>query len=68
VEKMYANYLRWLETADQYLDYWGYPEQGRREIYGPALSDEILKKVYLQHVDGSSAHYNRLEALGSEKK
>jgi predicted TIM-barrel fold metal-dependent hydrolase len=44
--KMYANYFRWLETADEYFEYWGYPGQGRWEIYGMELPDEILKKVY----------------------
>ena len=38
-EKMYANYFRWLETADEYFDSWGYP--GRDARYGLALSDEI---------------------------
>ena len=23
--KMYANYFKWLETADEYFEYWGYP-------------------------------------------
>ena len=45
-EKMYANYFRWLETADEYFDYWGYPEQGRWHIYGMELPDGVLEKVY----------------------
>src|SRR5256886_10546908 len=28
-EGMYRNHFRWLETADEYFDYWGYPAQGR---------------------------------------
>ena len=24
-EEMYRNHFRWLETADEYFDYWGYP-------------------------------------------
>ena len=53
---MYANHFRWLETADEYFDDWGYPEQGRWEIYGLALSDEILKKVYSQNGERIFAH------------
>jgi hypothetical protein len=43
---MYANYFCWLETADQYFPYWGYPGQGRWAIYGMVLPDKILEKVY----------------------
>ncbi len=43
---MYANYFRWLETADEYFPYWGYPGQGRWEIYGLELPDSVLEKVY----------------------
>jgi hypothetical protein len=43
---MYANYFRWLETPDEYFPYWGYPGQGRWEIYGLELPDSILEKVY----------------------
>jgi uncharacterized protein len=45
-EMMYANYFRWLETADEFFDYWGYPEQGRWKIYGMELPDNVLEKVY----------------------
>jgi predicted TIM-barrel fold metal-dependent hydrolase len=45
-EGLYRNYFRWLETDDEYFDYWGHPEQGRWEIYGLGLPDEVLKKVY----------------------
>jgi predicted TIM-barrel fold metal-dependent hydrolase len=43
---MYANYFRWLETGDEYFPYWGYPGQGRWEIYGLELPDSVLEKVY----------------------
>jgi uncharacterized protein len=46
VEEMYRNYFRWLEAADDYFDYWGYPGQGRWKIYGLGLPDTILEKVY----------------------
>lgn len=45
-EDMYTNHFRWLETADEYFDYWGYPGQGRWKIYGMALPDDVLEKVY----------------------
>jgi predicted TIM-barrel fold metal-dependent hydrolase len=45
-EEMYRNHFRWLETADEYFDYWGYPGQGRWEIYGMDLPGEVLEKVY----------------------
>jgi uncharacterized protein len=45
-EEMYRNHFRWLETADEYFDYWGYPGQGRWKIYGMALPDSVLEKVY----------------------
>jgi hypothetical protein len=38
------------------LIYWGYPERRRSEIYGLALSDEILKKVYSQNGERIFAH------------
>lgn len=46
VEEMYRNYFRWLETGDDYFDYWGYPGQGRWKIYGLGLPDAVLEKVY----------------------
>ena len=45
-EEMYRNHFRWLETADESFDYWGYPDQGRWEIYGMALPDPVLEKIY----------------------
>jgi len=45
-EEMYRNHFRWLETDDEYFDYWGYPGQGRWKIYGMALPDQVLEKVY----------------------
>jgi predicted TIM-barrel fold metal-dependent hydrolase len=46
VPEMYANYFRWLETEDEYFAYWGFPGQGRWEIYGMGLPDPVLEKVY----------------------
>ena len=59
-EAMYANYFRWLETADEYFPYWGYPGQGRWEIYGMELPDVILEKVYHKNADKLFAQYKGL--------
>jgi predicted TIM-barrel fold metal-dependent hydrolase len=67
-EKMYASYFRWLETADEYFDYWGYPEQGRWEIYGLALPDAILKKVYSENAEKIFDQYKGAAAFGSAKQ
>ena len=50
-EGMYTNYFRWLETADEYFEYWGYPGQGRWMIYGMELPDDVLEKVYHRNAD-----------------
>ena len=41
-------WYRFLETEDEYFDYApaSVPPQGRWQIYGIALPDSILKKVY----------------------
>jgi predicted TIM-barrel fold metal-dependent hydrolase len=45
---MYRCYFRFLETEDEYFDYApsDVPPQGRWRIYGIALPDSILKKIY----------------------
>jgi len=50
-EEMYRNHFRWLETADEYFDYWSAPEQGRWKIYGIDLPDEVLEKVYHRNAE-----------------
>ncbi len=45
-EELYRNYFRWLETADEYFDYFGSPDQGRWKIYGLDLPDPVLEKLY----------------------
>jgi predicted TIM-barrel fold metal-dependent hydrolase len=57
VPEMYANYFRWLETSDEYFPYWGYPGQGRWMIYGMALPDKILEKVYHGNAEKIFATY-----------
>jgi predicted TIM-barrel fold metal-dependent hydrolase len=47
-DALYQIYCRFLETEDEYFDYAParVPPQGRWRIYGLALPDGILKKVY----------------------
>lgn len=45
-EEMYRNYFRFLETGDEYFDYYGYPFDGRWRISGLDLPDDVLEKVY----------------------
>jgi predicted TIM-barrel fold metal-dependent hydrolase len=61
-EKMYANHFRWLETGDEYFPYWGYPGQGRWEIYGLELPDPILEKVYHKNADKIFAQFKGVKA------
>jgi len=50
--EMYRNNFRWLETADEEFDYWGYPSQGRWRIAGLNLPDSVLEKIY--HLNAES--------------
>ncbi len=50
-EELYRNYFRWLETDDEYFDYYAYPEQGLWKIYGLYLPDPVLEKVYHQNAE-----------------
>jgi uncharacterized protein len=63
--KMYANYFRWLETADEYFDYWGYPGQGRWEIYGMELPDAVLEKVYHKNAERIFSQFKGNAKAGS---
>jgi predicted TIM-barrel fold metal-dependent hydrolase len=49
--ELYANYFRWLETADEYFPYYDHPAQGRWHIYGIELPDDVLQKVYHRNAD-----------------
>ena len=46
--EMYRLHYRFLETADEYFDYGldEVPSQGRWQIYGLQLPDDVLEKVY----------------------
>jgi predicted TIM-barrel fold metal-dependent hydrolase len=54
---MYANYFRWLETGDEYFPYWGYPGQGRWQIYGMELPDSVLERVYHKNAEKIFAQF-----------
>lgn len=46
-EEMYRLHFRFLETADEYFDYPSHASrQGRWQIYGLRLSDDVLRRVY----------------------
>jgi predicted TIM-barrel fold metal-dependent hydrolase len=64
-EKMYANYFRWLETSDEYFDYWDSPGQGRWKIYGMELPDVVLEKVYHANAERIFAEF---KGLSGEKR
>jgi predicted TIM-barrel fold metal-dependent hydrolase len=49
-ESMYRLYFRFLETADEYFDYPSHASrQGRWQIHGIYLPDEVLRKVYREN-------------------
>jgi len=64
-EEMYRNIFRWLETADEYFDYWGAPAQGRWKIYGMQLPDPVLEKVY--HLNAEKL-FRQFKGSGSAAK
>ncbi len=52
-DELYKIYYRFLETEDEYFDYAPapVPPQGRWNIYGLGLPDQILRKVYHENID-----------------
>lgn len=49
-EKMYRLYFRFLETADEYFEYPSHASrQGRWNIYGLHLPEDVLRKVYREN-------------------
>lgn len=59
---MYRNHFRWLETNDEYFDYWGYPGQGRWKIYGMGLPDSVLEKIYHKNAERMFAQFRGANA------
>ena len=47
-EKYYSTYFEFLETSNEYFGYplWDIQKQGRWQIYGVNLPDEVLEKIY----------------------
>jgi predicted TIM-barrel fold metal-dependent hydrolase len=49
-ESMYRLYFRFLETADEYFEYPSHASrQGRWNIYGLHLPDDVLRKIYREN-------------------
>jgi predicted TIM-barrel fold metal-dependent hydrolase len=67
-EDLYRNYFRWLETADEYFDYYGYPEQGRWKIYGLNLPEGILEKVYHLNAERIFRQFKEGEGKGGGRQ
>jgi len=49
----YRNYYRFLETADEFFDYYdhAFPPTGEWRIYGVFLPDDVLRAVYHENAD-----------------
>ena len=67
-EEMYRNHFRWLETGDEYFDYWGYPGQGRWKIYGMELPDPVLEKIYHLNAERLFRQFNSSAKLQTGAK
>ena len=67
VPEMYQNYFRWLETEDEYFDYWGYPGQGRWKIYGEGLPDSVLEKIYHLNAERVFAQFKNIASGDAAK-
>jgi predicted TIM-barrel fold metal-dependent hydrolase len=65
-EAMYRNHFRWLETGDEYFDPWGYPGQGRWEIYGMELPDAVLEKIYHKNAERMFAQFHGVASAQSK--
>jgi hypothetical protein len=62
-EEMYRNHFCWLETTDEYFDYWGYPGQGHWKIYGMELPDPVLEKIYHLNAERIFRQFNGAAVL-----
>ena len=66
-EAMYRNHFRWLETADEYFDYWGAPAQGRWKISGIELPDPVLEKIYHKNAESIFGQFRGVGAIPASK-
>src|SRR5579864_4333737 len=64
-EEMYRSHFRWLETADEYFDYWGSPGQGRWKIYGMELPDIVLEKIYHKNAEHLFGQFRGVDSVKS---
>jgi uncharacterized protein len=67
-EELYRNNFRFLETADEYFDYWGAPGQGRFEISGLNLPDPVLEKVYHKNAERLFSQFKHSRTGNKEAK
>ena len=67
-EEMYRNNFRFLETADEYFDYWGAPGQGRFEISGLDLPDPVLEKIYHKNAERLFSQFKHSSTGNKEAK
>jgi len=66
-ESVYRNNFRWLETSDEYFDYWGSPGQGRFTISGLGLPDDVLEKIYHQNAEKLFSQFHPPTSATSHK-
>ncbi len=66
-EAMYRNHFRWLETGDEYFDYWGAPGQGRWKISGMELPDPVLEKIYHKNAERMFRQFRGVAAIQAQK-
>ena len=55
------------KPPDEYFEYAGYPGQGRWEIYGMELPDNVLEKVYNKNAEKVFAQFKGVKPVGSRK-
>jgi predicted TIM-barrel fold metal-dependent hydrolase len=60
-------YFRYLETADEYFDYYDnpFPTEGEWRIYGAHLPDDVLRKIYDGNADRALHGLMPLDATGA---
>lgn len=59
---LYQSYFRWLETDDEYFDYYDSPAQGRWKIYGLKLPNPVLEKIYHLNAERLFSQFHGLPA------
>ena len=67
-DAMYHNWFRFLESADEYFDYWHSPGQGRWTISGLDLEEKVLEKVYRRNAERVFAQWKGAPSPGEAKR